>query len=78
MFERFTGRARRVLVPAHVPAQEEARMLRPDCTGDGRILPGPIRAGAGPAAPGAGVAEEPGGARFCPAGPVRGSHVFGR
>lgn len=74
MFERFTGRARRVVVLA----QEKAGMLRYDCTAAGRILPGPIRAGGGLAAPGAGVAEEPGGARFCPAGPVRGSHVFGR
>ncbi len=73
MFERFTGRPRRVMVLD----QEEARMLRHDCTAAGRILPGPIRAGAG-LAPGAGVAVEPGGARFCLAGPARGSHVFGR
>ena len=74
MVERFTGRARRVMVLA----QEEARMLRHDCTSAGRILPGQIRAGAGLTPPGAGVAAEPGGARFCPAGPARGSHVLGR
>ena len=53
-------------------------MLRHDCTAARRILPGPIRAGAGLAAPGAGVAAEPAGARFCPDRPARGSHVFGR
>ena len=53
-------------------------MLGHDCTSAGRILPGQIRAGAGLAAPGAGVAAEPDGARFCPAGPARGSHDFGR
>jgi hypothetical protein len=74
MFERFTGPARRVIVLAH----EGARMLRHDCAAAGRILPGPIRAGTGLAAPGAGVAAEPDGARFCLAGPARGSHVFGR
>lgn len=74
MFERFTGWARRVMVLA----QEKARMLRHDYTAAGRILPGPIRAGIGLAAPGAGVAEDPGGARFCPVGPARCSHVFGR
>ena len=75
MCERFTGRVRRVMVPAQ---QEDARMLRHDCTAARRILPGPIRAGAGLAAPGAGVAMEPGGARFCPDRPARGSHDFGR
>ncbi len=74
MFERFTGPAR----PVMVLAQEEARMPRHDCTAAGRILAGPIRAGTGLAEPGGGVATEPGGARFCPAGPARGSHVFGR
>ena len=74
MFEWFTGPARRFMVLA----QEEAEMLRHDCTAAGRILPGPIRAGTGLAAPGAGVAAAPGGARFCPAGPAKGSHVFGR
>ena len=74
MSERFAGPARRVMVLA----QEEARRLWHDRTAAGRILRGAVRAGAGLPAPGAGVAVEPGGARFCPAGPVRGSHVFGR
>ena len=74
MFERFTGRAR----PVMAPAREEARVLWHDRPAAGRILPGLIRAGAGLAAPGNGVAVEPGGARFCPAGPARGSRVFGR
>jgi hypothetical protein len=72
MFERFTGLARRVMV------LDQARMLRHDCTAAGRIPPGPIRAGTGLAAPGAGAAAAPGAGRFCPAGPAKGSHVFGR
>ena len=75
MFERFTGSARRVMVLAK---EDEARMLRHNSTAAGRILAGPIHAGTGLAVPGAGAAAEPGGARFCPAGPVRGSHVCGR
>ena len=75
MFEWFTDPARRVMV---LTREEEARMLRHNSTSAGRILAGPIRAGTGLAMPGAGAAAEPGGARFCPAGPARGSHVFGR
>jgi len=68
MFERFTDRARRVMVLA----QEEARMLRDDYIAAERIVAGLIHEGAGLAA------AEPGGARFCPAGPARSGHVFGR
>ena len=46
MFERFSRRARRVVVLA----QEEARMLTHDCIGTGHILLGLIREGSGVAA----------------------------
>jgi len=65
------GRARQVMVLA----QEQAGMLRHDYVAAERGL---IQDGAGLAAPGAGVAEQPGGARFCPAEPARGSDVSGR
>jgi ATP-dependent Clp protease ATP-binding subunit ClpC len=46
MFERFTDKARRVVVLA----QEEARMLNHDYIGTEHILLGPIRGADGPAA----------------------------
>jgi ATP-dependent Clp protease ATP-binding subunit ClpC len=46
MFERFTGRARRVVVLA----QEEARQLNYHYVGPGHILVGLIRQGGGVAA----------------------------